>query len=136
MKGICVQELDVLVPCSLVSRDDDETRGKVGIVSHQLAWRAPSRVNLQYLHGCGVKEVEFILEKKEEDREEETEEVIKEEGEGSKRFLWEFEIIGRVNYEPFYNSFLQKRINSRCLKQGGRVYQSPGQAAAWYALVV
>ena len=87
MKGICVQELDVLVPCSLVSRDDDETRGKVGIVSHQLAWRAPSRVNLQYLHGCGVKEVEFILEKKEEDREEETEEVIKEEGEGSKRFL-------------------------------------------------
>ena len=56
MKGICVQELDVLVPCSLVSRDDDETRGKVGAVSHLLAWRAPSCVNLQYLHGCGVRE--------------------------------------------------------------------------------
>lgn len=56
MKRICVQELDVLVPCSLVSRDYDETRGKVGAVLHLLAWRAPSCVNLQYLHGCGVRE--------------------------------------------------------------------------------
>ena len=56
MKGICVQELDVLVPCFLVSGDDDETRGKVGGVLQLLARRAPSCVHLQYLHGCGVRE--------------------------------------------------------------------------------
>ena len=90
MKRICVQELDVLVPCSLVSRDYDETRGKVGAVLHLLAWRAPSCVNLQYLHGCGVREgrrgEEREREGRERGREEETnktEEVIKEEREGS-----------------------------------------------------
>ena len=74
-----------------------------------------------------MKEIEFILEKKEEDREEE--------GEESKRFLWE-NLKSLANYELFYNSFLQKRINSRCLKQGGRVYQSPRQAVIGYTLVV
>ena len=53
MKGICVQELDALVPCALVSGDDDETRGKVGEVLQLLAWRGPSCVYLQYLHECG-----------------------------------------------------------------------------------
>ena len=49
VERVCIHEPDLLVVCSLVSGDDDEARGEVGVVLQQLAGGTPSHVHLHYL---------------------------------------------------------------------------------------